>query len=355
MSYEKELRVAVQAVRKASLLTKRIQSQITSNKGLSSFTKDDNSPVTIGDFGAQAVIINAIKVHFPDDKVVAEETSEGYSDELMEQVLSEIRGADSEFGAVLGDVATEVPLTNSRFPLTSGVQVRAAIDAGNHTGGREGRFWCLDPIDGTKGFLRGAQYAVCLALVVEGVVRLGVIGCPNLQLAPFGLQDPAPAPLGYLFKAVDGSGSFYGSTTSDVWSPAAVRRLAHSSEMVALEGYEKTHSAHDAQAVIKESLGMTRSHQLDSQAKYCLLAAGLGDLYLRLPLSLAYQEKIWDHAAGNVIVREAGGVHTDAVLGQPLDFGAGRTLLTKGVIASCGPASVHEHVVSISSDVIKNR
>lgn len=40
--------------------------------------------------------------------------------------------------------------------------------------------WTLDPIDGTKGFLRGEQYAVCLALIIDSVVELGVIGCPNL-------------------------------------------------------------------------------------------------------------------------------------------------------------------------------
>lgn len=40
--------------------------------------------------------------------------------------------------------------------------------------------WTLDPIDGTKGFLRGGQYAVCLALIVDSKVVLGVIGCPNL-------------------------------------------------------------------------------------------------------------------------------------------------------------------------------
>jgi 3'-phosphoadenosine 5'-phosphosulfate (PAPS) 3'-phosphatase len=40
--------------------------------------------------------------------------------------------------------------------------------------------WTLDPIDGTKGFLRGWQYAVCLALLVDARVELGVIGCPNL-------------------------------------------------------------------------------------------------------------------------------------------------------------------------------
>jgi 3'(2'), 5'-bisphosphate nucleotidase len=37
-------------------------------------------------------------------------------------------------------------------------------------------FWTLDPIDGTKGFLRGEQYVVALALVVDGQVQIGVLG-----------------------------------------------------------------------------------------------------------------------------------------------------------------------------------
>ena len=49
-------------------------------------------------------------------------------------------------------------------------------------GGRESghRFWTLDPIDGTKGFLRGDQYVVALALVVKGEVQIGALACPNL-------------------------------------------------------------------------------------------------------------------------------------------------------------------------------
>ena len=43
-----------------------------------------------------------------------------------------------------------------------------------------GRYWALDPIDGTKGFLRGDQYAIALALIDDGDVVLGVLGCPNL-------------------------------------------------------------------------------------------------------------------------------------------------------------------------------
>ena len=66
-------------------------------------------------------------------------------------------------------------------------------------------FWCLDPIDGTKGFLRGGQYAVCLALVVDSVVEIGVIGCPNLPFADVAaLATPGE---GSIFVAVRGQGS----------------------------------------------------------------------------------------------------------------------------------------------------
>jgi 3'(2'), 5'-bisphosphate nucleotidase len=62
--------------------------------------------------------------------------------------------------------------------------------------------WTLDPIDGTKGFLRGGQYAVCLALVVDAQVELGVIGCPNL---PSDVSNP-DGPRGSIFVAVKGQG-----------------------------------------------------------------------------------------------------------------------------------------------------
>src|SRR5690606_18225153 len=52
------------------------------------------------------------------------------------------------------------------------------IDHGNGEPGRE--FWTLDPVDGTKGFLRGDQYAVALAWIRDGRVELGVLGCPGL-------------------------------------------------------------------------------------------------------------------------------------------------------------------------------
>jgi 3'(2'), 5'-bisphosphate nucleotidase len=44
------------------------------------------------------------------------------------------------------------------------------------------RYWTLDPIDGTKGYLRGGQYVVALALIENGQVKLGALGCPNLSV-----------------------------------------------------------------------------------------------------------------------------------------------------------------------------
>jgi 3'-phosphoadenosine 5'-phosphosulfate (PAPS) 3'-phosphatase len=53
-------------------------------------------------------------------------------------------------------------------------------DMGQSPGGGSGRHWVLDPIDGTRGFVGQRQYAVCLGMLQDGEVVLGVLGCPNL-------------------------------------------------------------------------------------------------------------------------------------------------------------------------------
>jgi 3'(2'), 5'-bisphosphate nucleotidase len=77
---------------------------------------------------------------------------------------------------------------------------------------------------------------------------------------------------------------------------------------------------------------------MDSQAKYAVLAAGEGEVLLRLlsPSRPDYREKIWDQAAGSVVIEEAGGRITD-LDGQPLDFSHGRTLArNRGILATNG-------------------
>ncbi|CCC69342.1 hypothetical protein NCAS_0C03520 [Naumovozyma castellii] len=360
MVFEKELLLATQAVRKASLLTKRIQSEVIAHRDSTTITKTDNSPVTIGDYAAQTIIINAIKANFPDDKIVGEESAEGLEDGFVSEILKEIEINDTVFqGEYSNDDDVGFKFVDKSFPLKSIEDVKQIINFGDYEGGRQGRFWCLDPIDGTKGFLRGEQFAVCLALIVDGVVQVGCIGCPNLTLSDYtdSVKDiPGHESFGYIFRAVRGSGAFYSTASiAKEWTQIHVRDIKNTNEMITLEGVEKGHSSHDEQSQIKEQLGVTKSLHLDSQVKYCILALGLADLYLRLPIKMSYEEKIWDHGAGNVIVHEAGGFHTDSMKDVPLDFGCGRTLKTKGVIASSGPKELHDLIVATSKKVISQR
>ncbi|QLQ80318.1 hypothetical protein HG537_0D03190 [Torulaspora globosa] len=362
MGYEKELFVATQAVLKASFLTKRIQSKVIAHRDTSTITKSDQSPVTIGDYAAQSIIINAIKANFPDDKIVGEESSQGLEDVFVSEILNEIRENDQVFESEFAGQQASKVLTNEKFPLKTIQDVKTVIDFGDYEGGDKGRVWCLDPIDGTKGFLRGEQFAVCLALIVDGTTQLGVIGCPNLSLNQYGGEDsPSYDRFGYVFRAARRQGTWFAPAAALTtepethWTKIHARKLSSTTEMVSLEGAEKSHSSHEEQSIIKNKLGISKSLHLDSQVKYCMLALGLGDVYLRLPIKMDYQEKIWDHAAGNVIVEEAGGVHTDSLENVPLNFGQGRTLHTKGVIASSGPQELHDLILRTSGKVLKSR
>jgi 3'(2'), 5'-bisphosphate nucleotidase len=130
-----------------------------------------------------------------------------------------------------------------------------------------------------------------------------------------------------------------------------MRPVPNISQAVFCESVEPGHSSKGDNAAIAEKLGITsKPVQMDSQAKYGSIARGAGDLYLRLPVRKDYQEKIWDHAAGDLIVREAGGVVTDAN-GKRLDFSKGRTLKdNKGVVAA--PEAIHPQVLAVVQEVL---
>lgn len=326
MVYEKERQCAEAAVEKASKLAVRVAEGLSKND---SITKDDRSPVTIADFGAQALIISAIKQAFPQDNVVGEEDADGLrnNDQLRSSVWATVR----ETGGLESEEA-----------------MLAAIDKGKYVGGPKGRMWALDPIDGTKGFLRGGQFAVCLALVVDGLVQVGVIGCPNLEVRSVNGQKK-----GILFSTVKGQKAWARPLFSSGESKEIkMNTITDPSEASFCESVESGHSSHEEQALIAKSLEIKKpSVRMDSQAKYCIISCGDGDIYLRLPVSMEYEEKIWDHAAGSLLVEEAGGRVTD-MYGNPLDFGRGRTLSgNKGVIAS--HFAIHDRVLDAVSGVLK--
>jgi 3'(2'), 5'-bisphosphate nucleotidase len=222
-----------------------------------------------------------------------------------------------------------------------------SIDLGQYQGSKTGRFWTLDPIDGTKGFLRGGQYAVCLALIDNGHVQLGVIGCPNLTR---NIHDESSG-RGSMFIAVHGQGAFQRSLDSDKEHQIHVSPVESPSDTEFCESFEALHSAQDKAAKIAELLRISKPPvRMDSQCKYGVLARGEAGIYLRIPTRADYEEKIWDHASGSILMHEAGGRVTD-IHGQELDFSVGRTLkLNKGIIATNG--KLHSQVLEAVKSVL---
>lgn len=326
MAYERERRVAVEAVLKACRLCQTVRDSLVSAETMA---KKDKSPVTVADFGSQAVISVDLLNEFPDDSIAAEEDAAG---------LRTPAGA-----AVAAKVTHHV---NAIIPGLTETEILASIDRGTGEGGPSGRSWVLDPIDGTKGFLRGEQYAVALALMEEGEIVLGVLGCPNLP-------DEVPHPeatRGSVFIALKGQGTTVRRLHDPAEKRIAVAEITDPAEASYCESVEEAHSSHNRAARIAAILGVTKPPlRIDSQCKYGVVARGDVSIYLRLPRA-GYREQIWDHAAGSIIVQEAGGAVTD-VHGRPLDFSRGRTLdHAVGIVVTNG--KLHPRVLAAVRQVL---
>jgi len=327
MRYEKERQTAIESVLSACSLCHEIQTNLISTDAIS---KGDRTPVTVADFGAQALISHHLATAFPDDSMVGEEDSH-----LLRQ---------SENAGVREAV---FDIVNRFIPGRNPTGILEAIDRGSGEGGPVRRFWTIDPIDGTKGFLRGDQYAVALALVEEGEVVLGVLGCPNLPLnglEPNGLR-------GSLFVAQKGEGTCLRSLDGTEEKKVRVDELSDPSRASFCQSVESSHTSHsDAERVAKK-MGIKKPPiRMDSLCKYGIVARGDTSFYLRIPSQESYLEKIWDHAAGFIMVREAGGVVTD-MEGRPLNFSLGRTLAeNRGILASNG--KLHKQVLDTVKEVL---
>lgn len=322
MNYESELKVAVDAVRAASRVCQAVQANLVTAATLE---KKDKSPVTVADFASQAVVCRAMKDAFPGVPVVGEEDSK------------DLRPSGGE------DAAAELRAKVAQHAQMSEADALDAIDHGGFDPATDSEiktYWTLDPIDGTKGFLRGEQYAVALGLIENGRVVLGVLGCPNLD---GGLLMTAVRGQGAKKLLLDGQG-VDGETVT-------VSDIADVTQANFCESVESGHSDQDASVKIAAELGITAEpYRIDSQCKYAAVSRGDAVIYLRLPTRPGYREKIWDHAAGMIVVEEAGGTVTD-VLGNPLDFSLGRQLdNNRGIIATHG--KFHARVVEVVSGAI---
>lgn len=314
------IKFGLRAVSMAASLAVDIQGEMVSR----ALTKDDRSPVTVADFAAQAVIGFLLDRSFPGEILVGEEQSNVLRSPEERDTLEKV----TEYVRRL-------------VPGESPERVCDLIDRGGDTPGKA--YWTLDPIDGTKGFLRNAQYATALAYVEDGQVQLGVLGCPHIDPE---LRETFSR-TGSILVASRGSGSWIAGLEDfdqpDRFTRLSVSKRSDPGDARLLRSFESGHTNTDLiDAFQREFGGKAEPVRMDSQVKYALLASGEGEIYLRLlsPDRMDYKEKIWDQAAGSIIVQEAGGIVTD-LDGMPLDFSQGRTL--KGNRGVCGTNGIFHH------------
>ena len=259
-TYDRELAVATRLAREAGAEVLQLQ------RG--DFTvelKAGDEPVTIADRRASELILAGLAREFPEDRVISE----------------------------------EVPTTAEQLVAP--------------------RLWLVDPIDGTKDFIRREDgYAVMIGLCVGGVPTVGVVYQPALD------RLFAATPAGAWVSVGDGARE-----------PLRVSTTAAASDAKFVASKSHRSAAIDR---VKDQLGIDNEHNVGSVGiKLCLIALGVRDLYV----NPAAKTKAWDTCAPQVILARAGGTLTD-MSGVPLDYF--RDLLhLRGLVASNGV--VHAEVI----------
>lgn len=279
----------------------------------SAMHKQGAEPVTVADFASQAVLLRAIAEAYPDDPVMAEESA-------------------GDLGA-LGGVETLA----AAAVLAGAPDAMSLLSWIDHRGGAAGEVtWAIDPIDGTKGFLRGDQFAVAVGLIHEGRSVAGVLGLPR-----YARGESA----GILLWSAPDVGAFVEPLVGGGPEPVGVSSHQEAAALRVLGSVEAAHGDPAAVEDLVVRLGIGGGWvRMDSQAKYGAVALGEADVYVRPRNRPDYRERVWDHAAGAAIVTAAGGRVTD-LDGNDLDFSTGARLEeNRGVLVTNGP--LHDEVVA---------
>jgi HAL2 family 3'(2'),5'-bisphosphate nucleotidase len=303
----------------------------------STITKADASPVTIADFASQAVVLRHLKSFFPNDIFLAEERSDTLTPQAT-ALIQQASGIDDE------EVLKEcIDLGQQFFSRT------AEGDCGEghepSTMATHSRFWCLDPIDGTKGFLRKEQYCVALGLVEDGIPTIGILACPNLPPSSNG-NNEVREETGTIFVARRGHGCYElplipASRPPIQLTMGSSKRIHDAARARFCVGVEQAFSdpvgrCKEMAKILHGSLDtdgeILHSSRMDSQAKWGVIARGDSEFYVRLPRS-DHREWLWDVAPGVVVLEEVGGKVTDAA-GKCLNFSQGARLNSNGILGA---------------------
>jgi 3'(2'), 5'-bisphosphate nucleotidase len=180
------------------------------------------------------------------------------------------KAADAYICKVLRDLTPDIPIISEE-----GTQHQYAA--------QDGLFWCVDPLDGTKTFVRGGKnFTVNIALVHNFMPVFGVIYAPaHGQLYYGSVSDD------HAYKSEHGKEISITTRTASLSGLTAYVSKNHGSAM---------------SAQLHADYNITESIPASSSIKFCRLAEGLGDIYPRFGPTME-----WDTAAGHAILLAAGG------------------------------------------------
>ena len=335
------LKVAIQAVRLGSLIASKAQKDCFGK----SISKSDASPVTVADFAVQAAISHVLLQSYPSIRLLAEEDDNTFQ-KLPEEARKEVCQRVVEF---VPDLLAYGDKVESKISALIG---RGDYCKANNPNEEEREsVFVLDPIDGTKGFLRGEQYAICLGfLEKDGKASIGVLGCPNL---PEGFDENISSSFrGFLFEALLNEGArirklFLEKNEGDEVLRDLSLPKPTPERIIFTESYESSHTIPGLYDLLFREFNIDSNKdviRIDSQSKFALLARGDAQVYPRLT---PFDQCIWDVLPGYVLLVESGGLVTD-IDGNSIDFLQGRTVKCNRIVSTCfGKDNLHQKVIAL--------
>ncbi|KAK4223311.1 hypothetical protein QBC38DRAFT_53416 [Podospora fimiseda] len=351
--YAKELVTAIEAARLAAQISLSVLSQSFSSASLSSSSnsliKDDLSPVTIADFAIQALLTTYLSETFPSHGFIGEESADDLRENphLLQRVLDAL---------ILCCPGTEWTPELICGKIDECTKLKSAS---------EGEFvWVFDPIDGTKTFIQGKQFAINIALLQKAKQVVSVVALPlwDFGLEPEeGIKDDKvdERKLGTLLYGVRGYGAFVEPLVNEDGVEAKKLPMISDGKNNRLREVTCTNldsGVSDLHSLVAERLGIvgegdTEADLLGWVPRWASLAMGFGNVTVWIYKSRERKGKIWDHAGVMMLFEEVGGKISD-VDGKEIDLGIGRKF--EGNYGFVGaPRERHGEVVEVVKGVLR--
>ncbi|MFX0017353.1 MAG: inositol monophosphatase family protein [Promethearchaeota archaeon] len=298
-----ELDLAAELVKTATDITEWFRA-----KGFKSFQKEDQSPVTLADYASQLFIVKKLREKFPNDQIIAEESFSSYIDNNVQKIIKRC------YRSLELDLIEDFErILNYRGPYSP-------------------RQWTVDPIDGTKGFQKNLSYAVGIGFMINSELIAAAIGVPNYNEKGRAL---------FIAEKNQGTRASYGE--EDFISVSVTDKKN-------IKKAKMCHSLHYDEPWVTEfahAAEINNFIQIDSMAKFCMVADGTADLYIK-PMD-KNRSFSWDFLPGMLMVNEAGGIVSD-LKGNNIKFNNEKCIITApGLVASNG--NLHEEILKYLKDI----